>query len=438
LAVDRAALLEAYADVGEELLRHFDVADLLDELRTSDAGKVNGRAGSAPIESFGDYEVLEELGRGGMAVVYKARQKSLNRLVALKFPTGGALAGAHAAERFRQEAVALAQLRHPNIVAIHEVGEHAGRTYLSMEYVEGVDLAKRLRDDPPSIRQAVEYARTIAAAIAYAHAQGIVHRDLKPANVLVDRSGSVRVADFGLGKILAADHSLTQTGQILGTLRYMAPEQTDNTGRHSPQAGDIYSIGAILYELLCGRPAFWANSTLGLLRQIHEQEPLPLRQLDRRIPKDLETICLKCLTISPAKRYATAGGLVDDLDRFSQGAPVTARPISRREKLWRWCRRHPGWTATILFVAISSQSRQGRPCRERARTGGRTTAATPVGASSQRLVQRSIATGYAGSCDRGELATAGSDRSVPGRHGLHSALRAEARRLVRCIQCQRG
>jgi eukaryotic-like serine/threonine-protein kinase len=358
LPVDRRSLLEAYAEVAGELLTHFDVVDRLDELRAANAAISNGHLEPQPIESFGDYEVLQELGRGGMAVVYLARQTSLDRLVALKFPIGGALAGAGAADRFRQEAVALAQLRHPHIVMIHEVGEHAGRTYLSMEYVEGTDLAKLLRDEPPSIRRAVELARSIAVAMHYAHEQGIVHRDLKPANVLLDRSGAVRVADFGLGKILAADPSLTQTGQILGTLRYMPPEHADGDSDRSPESGDIYALGAILYELLTGRAAFWANSTGALIRQIFEHDPLPLRQHDPAIPRDVETICLKCLSKNPSERYTTAGALADDLLRFLDGRPVCARPIGKLENLLRWCRRKPvvAGLSLLSFVTVIAAS----------------------------------------------------------------------------------
>lgn len=352
--VDRTALLENYADVADELRRHFDIVDLLDELRPSIAAPGTDRPPPASIESFGDYEILEELGRGGMAVVYKARQQSLDRFVALKFPHGGALATAAAADRFRHEAMTLARLRHPHIVTIHEVGEQAGRTYLSMEYVEGTDLARLLRDEPPSIRQAVELARSIAHAIQFAHEQGIVHRDLKPANILVDRTGIVRVADFGLGKVLETDHSLTQTGQILGTLRYMPPEHADGDSDRSPEAGDIYAIGAILYELLSGRPAFWANSTAALVRQIFEQEPVALRQLNSNIPLDLETICLKCLNKKPAERYATAGELADDLQRFLDGEPIAARSVGRVEKLWRWCRRRPMVAGMIGTTSVST------------------------------------------------------------------------------------
>ncbi|MGD9855565.1 MAG: serine/threonine-protein kinase, partial [Planctomycetaceae bacterium] len=359
LPVDRAALLLQYADVADELRVHFELADQLRGLSELIPAPCSPAAPTVPeaIASFGDYEVLERIGGGGMGVVFKARQRSLNRLVALKFPAGGALAGAEAVERFRQEAQTLAQLHHPHIVGVYEVGVHEGRTYFSMEYVDGANLETLLRENPPPPEQAVEWARVIAAAIDYAHRQGIVHRDLKPANILIDVAGTVRIADFGLGKLLASDHSLTQTGQILGTLRYMAPEQADGTADPSPEAADIYSIGAILYELVSGRPAFWASSAVGLIRQIHEQEPLPLRQLDSRVPKDLETICLKCLSKSPADRYLAAGELADDLRRYLNGEPVVARPVSRSERLWRWCRRRPlvaGLSAATLMTIVAA------------------------------------------------------------------------------------
>lgn len=409
-SIDHASLLNAYSDVADELAPHLAVIGQLLEL--GGESRPEGDAQAVPGRSIGHYELLEQIGRGAMGVVFKARQQGLDRIVALKLHHAGPFADEQDIERFRQEARALAQLDHPCIVTVYEAGEADGRTYLSMQYVPGTNLAQQLRDNPPTIPQAVEAVRDVASAIAYAHCCGVVHRDLKPANILIDDTGSIRIADFGLGKVLSGDHGLTQTGQVLGTLRYMAPEQFEGAAT-APCAGDIYSIGAILYELLSGRPPFWSQSTIGLVRQIQEQDPLPLRQLDRRIPRDLETICLKCLSKSPAQRYATAADLAADLDRYLRGEPVLARPLGASLKLWRYCRRRPITTAiaatsiitilaavivsTYFGIAASRGHRDAIVARQAAERNAR--AALEQRELARRELDRSEAIAYAGQID---------------------------------------
>jgi len=260
---------------------------------------------------FGDYVLEAEIAHGGMGVVYRARQTGLGRVVALKLLLLGRHAGAESVERFRREAQAAAALRHPNIVAIHEVGEHEGQHYFSMELVEGRNLAEALRAGPLPPRRAAEVARTIAAAVHYAHGQGVLHRDLKPSNVLLDAFGEVRLTDFGLAKKLDGSSDLTVTGQMVGTPNYLSPEAA--AGRHDAvgPASDVYSLGALLYELLTGRPPFLAGSLAETLLRIRDAEPVAPQDLNPGVPRDLQTITLKCLEKEPARRYASAGALAE-------------------------------------------------------------------------------------------------------------------------------
>jgi WD40 repeat protein len=302
---------------------------------------------------FGDYELLEEIARGGMGVVFKARQVSLNRVVALKMILSGHLAGPEDVERFRTEAEAAANLDHPGIVPVYEVGCHDGQHFYSMGFVDGRSLAKALVDGPLKPRRAAELVRAIAEAMAYAHQRGVVHRDLKPGNVLLDGSGHPRVTDFGLAKCSQRDSQLTGTGQVLGTPSYMPPEQAASRLAEIGPLSDVYALGAILYTVLVGRPPFQAASAMETLKQVLEQEPVPPRQLNAQIPRDLETICLKCLRKEPAKRYASAQALADDLGRHLRDEPIVARPVGALERGWRWCKRNRGLAIGMTTAAVS-------------------------------------------------------------------------------------
>lgn len=275
---------------------------------------------------IGRYTLIEELGRGGMGVVYKATQSDLNRTVALKMVLAEA-ASSEDLVRFRTEIEATASLRHPQIVQIYEVGEAEGRPFFSMEYVEGRTLSHRLSDGPLRGKVAARYLAGVARAIQHAHDLAILHRDLKPSNILIDRFDVPRVTDFGLAKRLNTDQGQTRTGTALGTPGYMAPEQATGEARLTP-AVDVYGLGAVLYELLTGRPPFKAETPLDTLLQVLERDPAPPRLLNANIDRDLETICLKCLEKDPRRRYPTAAALADDLDRYLTGESINARSLN--------------------------------------------------------------------------------------------------------------
>jgi serine/threonine-protein kinase len=294
--------------------------------------------------TFGDYELLEELGRGGMGVVYKARQRSLNRIVALKMILRGELASKVDRARFQSEAEAAARLKHPNIVAIYEVDECNQQPYFSMQYVEGTTLAKLAAAGPLLPGEAVRFLLPVCRAVQHAHEQGLLHRDLKPSNILIDRDGQPLVADFGLAKRVTgvADpglrRPLTQSGAVLGTPSYMSPEQAAGSRGVLGVASDIYSLGAILYELLTGRPPFQAATHLDTLMLVLEQEPVPPRLLNRKVDRELEVICLKCLQKPATMRYKTAAELANDLEAFQKGEPISARSDNIAYKLGRLLR----------------------------------------------------------------------------------------------------
>jgi len=286
-----------------------------------------------------------------MGVVYRARQVSLDRVVAVKMILAGQLATDEDVQRFYVEAQAAAALDHPGVVPIYEIGEHGGQHYFSMGLVEGQNLAERLSSGPLQPRKAAELTRKVAEAVAYAHAQGVIHRDLKPANVLLDENDQPRITDFGLAKRVEADGGLTDTGSVLGTPNYMPPEQASGKSGLVGPTADVYSLGAILYALLAGRPPFQAATPSETLLQVIEQDAVPLRRLNPTVPRDLETISLKCLEKEPPRRYASAQELAEDLQRFLNGEPIRARPIGSASRAWRWCRRKP-LVASLMSALI--------------------------------------------------------------------------------------
>ncbi len=316
------------------------------------------------IHYLGDYELLAEIAHGGMGVVYKARQLSLNRLVAVKMVLAGQLATKADHDRFHAEAQAAALLDHPNIVPVFEVGDYEGQHYFSMGYVDGQSLTARLAEGPLPPKEAVELVATVAEAVEYAHRLGVIHRDIKPSNILIDSSGRPRVTDFGLAKRIDSGSDLTATGQILGTPSYMPPEQAAGQVKAVGPAADVYALGATLYAALTGRPPFQSATPLETLKQVIEREPVPLRQLNAAVPRDLETIVLKCLEKSVPRRYATALALAEDLRRYLEGRPIVARPVGRWERAWRWCRRQPvvaglSTAAALLAVLVAVASTVG-------------------------------------------------------------------------------
>ena len=303
------------------------------------------------------FEIEDELGRGGMGVVYRARQISADRVVALKVVRTDVLESmplasrASTLERFKHEAQAAAKLEHDNLVTVYEVGQAAGLCYYAMKYVEGRSLYDMLRDGPLENRRAARYLEPIARALHLAHAKGILHRDLKPHNILVDQhSDRPLLADFGLAKFVERQQDLTLAGEVMGTPSYMSPEQALDPA-HVKASADIYSLGATLYHVITGRPPFLSASLAETIRQICEVEPVPPWVLNPDIDRDLETICLKCLQKEPSKRYASAGALADDLQRYLEGRPIVARPVGPAERAWRWCRRNPRLASMIATAA---------------------------------------------------------------------------------------
>ncbi len=387
---DRDALLAALLDVEREL--RFGAA----HETAVESGQGHEQAAPKPDwPTVAGYEILEELGRGGMGVVYLARQPGLNRLVALKVIRSGAHAGEVERARFRREAQTLARLQHPGVVQVFEVGEHEGNPYLALEYVPGGSLADCLDGTPLPARQAALLVRRLAVAVEAAHRAGVVHRDLKPANVLLAACGLTgqseqgtakpqaaeeaadvipKITDFGLARCLDTQTVPTQSGLVVGTPSYMAPEQARGEKDVGP-AADLHALGAILYELLTGRPPFRGPTPLETVLQVLDDDPVSLRLLLPRLPRDVETICMKCLHKEPARRYASACELADDLGRFLSHQPIRARPVGRTERVVRWCRRNPlaaGLTTALLlvlaagFVAVTTLWMSARKQRDRA------------------------------------------------------------------------
>lgn len=310
------------------------------------------KSASYTLPSHPEYEFLCEIARGGMGVVYKARQKRLNRFVALKMILTGDLAGDMEVQRFRSEAEAAAKLDHPCIVPVYETGEFKGHHFFSMGFVDGETLSSRAKRQMLTPIESAKILIKVAGAIEYAHENGVVHRDLKPANILLDGNDGPKVTDFGLAKQLASDSDLTRTGAVMGTPSYMPPEQAaGNTSEVGPRS-DVYSLGAVLYFLLSGRPPFQSANHVEVLMQVLENEPIPTRTLAPDVPKDLDTICQKCLEKDPNRRYESAQAFSDDLIRFVNDEPVFARPIGRTERAWRWSRKHQAATFAIGLTCI--------------------------------------------------------------------------------------
>jgi WD40 repeat protein len=361
-----------------QLRRQFELHELL-------GGENQGTVGSAPaaeppLPSIPGCEMVRELGRGGMGIVYLARQLRLKRHVVVKLIREGGLARPRDAARFRTEAEAIARLQHPQIVQIHEVGEHASGPYLVLEWMEGGSLDRKLAGKPQPARQAARLVESLARAIHHAHQRGIVHRDLKPANVLLDADGAPKISDFGLAKLLEDGPSVSAAGVPVGTPCYMPPEQARAESDPIGPAADTYALGAILYEMLTGRPPFRGGNAAETLLQVLADDPTPPRRLQPRTPRDLETICLKCLEKTPARRYASAQALADDLARFLAGEPIAARPVGAGERAMKWARRRPALAALLALVVLTAlfgfgmvtwQWREAAAARDQAERTGR-------------------------------------------------------------------
>lgn len=351
--------------------------------------------GEAP-RKLGNYELLEKIAQGGMGVVYKAWHTRLDRVVALKMIRAGVLATPRDVERFQREARSAAKLQHPNIVRIHDIGEQDGQHYYTMDYVPGENLAERARTRPFSARQAAEITAGVAGAIQYAHERGILHRDIKPANVILTPEEQPHILDFGLALVLADQSNLTLSGTPMGSPSYMPPEQAAGQNGRIDARSDVYGLGALLYELLSGHPPFQAASTVETLRLVMENEPVPPRQLNPALPRDLDTICLKCLEKVPERRYPSARDLGDELRRFMQDEPIRARPVAQIEKIWRWCRRKPlvaglgaATLALLISVAIGSPVALYRINQERKETRRRAYAAE-INVAFQALAENNL------------------------------------------------
>jgi len=315
--------------------------------------------GPAPWPRIPGYQILAELGSGGAAIVYLARQLGLNRPVALKVLLAGSLATGDERMRLRREAEAVAMLRHPNVIQIHEIGEYEGSVYLSLEYSPGGSLDRRIERLPLPPAEAAALVEQVAAGVQAAHDAGIIHRDLKPGNVLLGEDGTPKVTDFGLARQQAHSMRLTRSGTVAGTPSYMAPEQVLLEPERIGPATDVYGLGGILYECLTGRPPFAAPTILETMRQVADDDVVSVCRLQAGVPRDLETICLKCLEKDPAKRYATARDLAADLARFRVGEPIRARSTGTTGRAWRWARRHPVVPLLALTLGMMTLSVAG-------------------------------------------------------------------------------
>ncbi len=347
--------MDALASGGRTGTLSFSVDPIADADRTLPPETEPQLAAEPRVAGF---EIIGVLGEGGMGIVFKARQMRLERYVALKMIRAGKGARPLDLARFEAEARVVASIEHPNIVRIFEIGEQGGIPYISLEYLSGGSLAKKIGGKPQPTGEAARIVSTLVAAVAVAHERGIVHRDLKPANVMIAADGTFKVTDFGLAKRLDDDSNETRSGAILGTPCYMSPEQAGGESHRVGPASDQYALGAILYELLTGHPPFQGASVLDTLEQVREKEPVPPSHFQSKVPRDLETICLKCLEKDPGRRYADVSSLAEDLRRYQAGEPIVARPVSPPARLWRWCLRNKGvaslGTAAAAFLLVAA------------------------------------------------------------------------------------
>lgn len=346
----RQEVLAEFADAQDALLGYFADEDRIESSRETILDRHPAADERNVIRYVGDYALLEHIGTGGMGTVYRARQSTTGRIVAVKLVRNSS---PEMLERFRREAQAIANLRHPNIVTLFEAGEHEGEFYYSMDYVENGSLSRAIRDARPSPKQAAEWTQMIAGALDYAHSKGVLHRDIKPQNILLDENRNPLIADFGLAKLMQDGKAWEQSRAIVGTFAYMPPEQAQASDAQLGPASDVYSLGATLYEMLTGQPPIEGDNEAEVIQRLVAREPKPIRPVNRAVPRDLETICLKCLLKEPERRYATARLLASDLERFLRSEPVQARPITAPERFARWCRREPFIAGSLLLVAIS-------------------------------------------------------------------------------------
>ena len=345
--------------VADESALTIDTHSPTPSFESAQTGPLDERAPKAkrPVPKVPGYEIVGTLGRGGMGVVYKARQLGLERLVALKMIIGGSAASDQAVRRFLVEAQAVARFQHPGIVQIYEVGEFETLPYFSLEFVDGGTLSEKVAKEPQLPKYAAIIVEQLARAMQYSHERGIVHRDLKPGNVLLTKAGLPKIADFGLAKAIEGDAGQTQSGQVLGSPSYMAPEQARGDADKAGPPADVYALGAILYDMLTGRPPFAGSSLLDTLEMVRTREPVSPNELVAKVPKDLETICLKCLQKDIEKRYLSAGDLADDLQRYLEDRPILARPVGKAERAIRWAKRNPvvaSLGSAIAFILLAT------------------------------------------------------------------------------------
>ena len=355
--IDRAAFLLEFPELESAL----DCIEMLDEFASNSTdeplsddqmqGLLDSVFGKLPRE-FGDFELIEEIGRGGMGVVFRARQRGLDRMVAVKMILSPHLASEEHVRRFHAEAQAAARLHHPSIVHIHEVGQFEGQHFFVMEFIDGMSLSERIAQGALTFEETARIMTRVARACAYLHREGVIHRDLKPSNILLDKEGNPYLTDFGLAKVRFGSSDLTTSGTIIGTPSYMSPEQASG---HSVDVGplsDVYSLGAILYEMLTGQAPFREETPLDTLMKVITGEPLLPRQIDKNIPRQLQLIAMKCMEKSPNSRYASADAFADDLHRYLIGEAIEVRPPSLYERVLRWMRREPALAARLAVMSV--------------------------------------------------------------------------------------